>query len=155
MPRDDIERTMPDLRLVELATPFDNHLRRSIAILKGSNGCFEITWVCKAIGPNRPTVRQIKLLAIILANKAATRSFKKLDAIDETARDDRDLLRFDVNHTQFRRKAQFALLRHHQQFRISGIEIAVGHRFGDQIDMACHANMRVHVPCGGHCAHAG
>ena len=154
VPRHHVQRAVSDPRLVELPAPLDDHARRHLAILEGRDGAFEIARVCHAIGPDRPAMRQVELLAVILADKAPRRAFDDLDAIDKAAREDGDLFRLQVDDAQFGAEPQAAFLRHHQQLAVGAEKILVLHGLRDQIDVRRHADLNVHVPRSRHGAHA-
>ena len=98
VPRDDVEWRVIDPGFVKAAAPFDHHATTDFAVLECGNRAFEVTRIGKAVGPDRPAVRQVELLPVVLAHEAARRSLQQIDAIDEPARKDRDLLRLDINN---------------------------------------------------------
>ena len=154
MPCHHIQGRVVDERLMELALPFDHHAARGIAVLKGCDGRLEIAAVGHAIGPNRPTPRQGKLLAVILAHKTARGAIHHLDPVNQPTRDNGDFTRLQINHPKFRAKSQAPLLRDDQKLTVGGIEILIHHRGRDQINMAGHAHLRVNITRRRHRAHA-
>jgi GNAT superfamily N-acetyltransferase len=145
---------MPDLRLMELPAPFHRDGRRHLAVLEGGHRRLEIAPVGHAVGADRPSTRQLELLAVILADEAARGAFGDLHPVKQPARNDRDLLRLEVDDPELGEEAQFPLLRHDQNLAVGGVEIGVLHRGGHKVDVARHADLRVHVARRGHGAHA-
>jgi hypothetical protein len=96
---------MPDLGFVELAAPFHGDRRRHLPVLEGRHGRLEIPPVRHAVGPDRPTARKLEFLAVILADEAARGTFRHLHPVEEPARDDRDLLRLQVDDTELGEEA--------------------------------------------------
>ena len=146
---------MPDLRFVELAAPFDRKGRRNLAVLEGGNGCFEVTRIGETVRTDRAATGQFEFLAVVFAYKTPARTFEHFHTIDQPARDDGDFLRFQINDAQFCCKAKAAFLWHNQQLAVGREEIGVLHRLRHQIDMRCHADLCIHITCGGHRAHTG
>ncbi|MPL83872.1 hypothetical protein SDC9_29831 [bioreactor metagenome] len=155
VPGDDVERAVIDPGLVEAAAPLDDHARTRLAVLEGGDGAFEVARVGEAVRADRAAAGQVELLAVILAHEAAGGAVQHLDPIDEAARQDGDFLGLEVDHAELGAEPQPALLRHHQQLAVGREEIFVLHRAGDEVDVARHADLGVHVARGSDRAHAG
>ena len=154
MPGHHVERAVPDLGFMELATPLDGQGRGRLAVLEGGHGRLEIAPVGHAVGPDRPAPRQVEFLPVILTHEAPAGAFQHFDTVDQPARQDGNLLGLQVDDPKFRAEPQPPFLRHHQQLGVGRVEIGVHHRFRHQVDMACHAHLRVHVARRRHGAHA-
>ena len=155
VPGDHIERAVPDRGAVELAAPLHGDRRRHLAVLERRHRGLEVAAVGHAVGADRATPRQLELLAVVLAHEAACRAFQDLDPVDQAARDQRDLLRGQVDDAELGAEPQLAFLRHHQQLAVGRVEVLVDHRGGDQVDVARHADLGVDVAGRGHGPHAG
>ena len=138
---------------MKLAAPLDRDGRGRLAILEGGDGGLEIAAVGHAVGADRAAAGQFELLPVVLADKAARGAVDKFYPVDQPARQDGDLLRLQVDDAQFSAEPQPTLLRDDEQFAVGGVEIFVHHRRGDEVDVAGHAHLRVHVPRRGHGPH--
>ena len=127
----------------------------TFAILEGRDRGLEVARIGHAIGTDRAPTGQLEFLAIVFADKAARRPLQQLDPIDKAARDDGDFLGLDIQNAQLGGETQPPLLRDDQQLAVGGKEIGVLHRLGDQIDMAGHSDLGVHIARRGDRAHAG
>ncbi len=140
---------------MERAAPLDGDGGGHVAVLERRHRRLEVAPVRHAVGADRPAARQLELLPVVLADEAAGRAFQHLDAVDEPARKDRDLLRLEVDHAELRREPQPPLLGDNEQLRIGREEVLVLHGGGDEVDVACHAGLRVDVAGRGHRPHPG
>ena len=155
MPCHHIQRAVPDFRSVKLTAPFDHNRRRHLFVLKRGHWRFKIPTIGHAVGPDWSAPGQIKFLTVVFTDKSAAWSVKNLDTVDQAARENGDFFGSYVDYAQLCCKAELALLRHNQQFGVGGIKIFIFHGGADQINMAGHADLSVHIACRGHCSHAG
>jgi hypothetical protein len=84
-------------------------------------------------------------LSVILADIAARRPVRQLDAEPQAARDHHNLPGRRFDHAQLGDKAGAALLRHDQHFAVGIVEAAIGHRAVGGVDVDCHADLGRHV----------
>ena len=92
---------MADLGFVKLPAPFDRDFGGDLAVLKRRDRGFEIAPIGHAIGADRAAAGEIKLLAVVFADKATRRSFQYFDPVQQATRNDGDFLRLKVDDAQF------------------------------------------------------
>ena len=78
VPADDIERRMIGFTSPQIPAEFGDNLTFRFDIFKPRNRRFKITRICQPVRPDRPKIGQPKLLAVIFADIAASRSFLRL-----------------------------------------------------------------------------
>ena len=154
VPGDDVERALPDRRLVEATAPLHRHRRRRLPILERGDRRLEVAPVGQAVRADRPALRQRETLSVVLADEAAGGPLHELDRVDETARQERDLAGDDVEHAELGAKAQRPRLRHDEELGVGRLEVGVLHRRGDEVDVARHAALHRDVAGRRHRAHA-
>ena len=154
VPGHHVDRRMRQRRLEQRAAPFHVELGRRVLVLIGRDRREEVARIGEAIGADRPALRQREGAAVILAEIAARRAGRNLDAEFHAARDHGDLAGLDVDAAEFGDEAQIALLRHEHHLAVGIVEMLVDHRFGDEIDMRGHAGLGIGVARRGHGLHA-
>ena len=126
----------------ERAAPLHEQPRRRVAVLVGRDRRQEVARVGQAVGADRAALGQRERAAVVLAEIAARRAVRQLDAKLDAARDHRDLAGLDVDDAELGAEPQPALLRHEQQLAVGVVEVLVLHRAGDEIDVRRHAGLR-------------
>ena len=102
----------------------------------------EVARIGQAVGADRAEVGQAEAGAVVLADVAARRAVRQLDAEAHAARDDDDLLRLGVDHAELGDEALPALLRHDQHLAVGVVEDAVAHRAVGGVEVRRGAGLR-------------
>src|SRR4249919_669462 len=111
----------------------------AFAVFEGRIRRFEVARIGQAVAADRAQVRQAHERAEVLADVTARFAVRQRDAEADATRDQRDLLRFDVQHAEFGFDVQATLLRHDQELRIGVVEEAIHHVAVGRIQVDAHA----------------
>ena len=154
VPGDDVERRVIHLRRPQIALEFGDHGARRLGVLVSRDGAEKIAHIGKAVGAERAELRQPQRDAVILADIAARRPVRQLDAKAQAARNDDDLAGRRLDDAELGDEARAAELRHDQHFAVGIVEAAIGHRAVGGIDVHAHADLRGDVAVAAHGHHA-
>ncbi len=110
-----------------MTAEFRHQLEVTREILVPGRRRLEVARVRQAVGADRPQVRQPQGRAEILAKIATRRAIRQLDPETQPARNDHNLLRLDLDQTQFGSHAQPSLLRDDEQLGIRVVEKTIRH----------------------------
>src|ERR1700675_4301762 len=152
VPRDDIERRMIHPGYPEPAREFAYKLTIGVEIFVASARCLEIARIGKPVRADGPEFRKLERGAEILTDVTARDARGWVDAKPQTARDDGNFLRFDMQPSEFRVEVERAKLRHDEHFAIGAVEKSPAHGSigGVHIDSASRMNVRRSIPGHGH-----
>ena len=145
VPRHHVERRVIDLRDPQLAEEFGDDPAIRIQIFVRRHRRQEIARVGQPVSANRAEFGKAERRAIALADIAARRAVRQIDAELDAARDHADLPGRDLEHAELGGEARAPLLRHEQQFAIGVVEIARLHRRVGGVNMHRHAGLRGRV----------
>ena len=120
-----------------------------VEIFEGGDGRQEIARVGEAVGADRAEVGKPEGRAVVLADVAARRAVRQIDAELDAARDDADLAGRDIEDAEFGGDAQASLLRDDQQFAIGVVEVARLHGGVGGVEVHGHAGLRGRVAAAG------
>ena len=149
-----INRRMRQHGHEQLSAPLHEQFGRRVLVFIGRDRGQEIARIGKAIGADRPALRQREGAAVVFADVAARGARRNLDAEFHAARNHHDLAGLGIDPAELGDEAQIALLWHEQHLAIGIVEMLIGHRFGDEEDVRGHAGLGVDVSRRGHGLHA-
>ena len=144
MPGDDVERGVIDARAKEASGELCDQLVRSLRVLVARLRREEIARIGESVGADRAEVGELERRPEVLANVAADRTGRSVDAKAQSARNHRDLLGFDADAAELRVDSQRPELRDDQPFPVRAVEEAFAHRLirGVQVDAASRVRVR-------------
>ena len=97
---------MRRLRSIKVAAPFHDQRMRSLNVLVRGDRREEVARVRKAVRADWPAIRQCETIAVVLTHISARAPVDGFNAEDDTARNDADLTRLDLDHAEFGAEAQ-------------------------------------------------
>ena len=141
---------MANLRCPEIAHELRDQLEASFPVLVPCERRLEVAGIGQSVGADRPQVGQPQQRAVILADVAARGRVEQLDAEADSARDDDDFLRLDVDASELGCTTQAPLLRDDEELAVGIVEKAIGHRRVCGVHVDAAAALRRGISVAGH-----